>query len=139
MPWDITIGTKNFTEQYILGEIICQLINGSTRLQAGIKPGLGGTSICFLALERGEIDLYPEYSGTLFASVLKPPPDILEEVTQNPAAAESYLRDKLSGQYRMAWLAPFGFGNTYAILVPEHDPRFSETEAISDLKKFLDF
>lgn len=138
-PADITIGTKNFTEQYVLGEIIRQLINGGTRLQAGIKPGLGGTSICFLALERGEIDLYPEYSGTLFASVLKPPQDILEEVTQNPVAAENHLREKLSGQYQMAWMAPFGFGNTYAILVPESDPRFSKTETISDLKKLLDF
>jgi osmoprotectant transport system permease protein len=132
---DITIGTKNFTEQYVLGQIVRQLVNGASRLQAGLKQGLGGTAICFQALERGDIDLYPEYSGTLLSSVLKLPPGRVGELARMPGKAEKYLRVQLAAQYGLSWLPPLGFSNTYAILVREKDPQFTTIETISDLQK----
>lgn len=135
---DITIGTKNFTEQYVLGQIIRQLVNGASGLQAGLKQGLGGTAICFQALERGDIDLYPEYSGTLLSSVLKLPPGQVGDLARKPGEAERYLRERLAAQHGLAWLPPLGFSNTYAILVRENDPQFTKTETISDLQKLLD-
>lgn len=134
---DITVGTKNFTEQYILGQIIHQLVNGASGLHAGLKQGLGGTAICYQALERGDIDLYPEYSGTLLVSVLKLPPAKLAELVRTPGQAEHYLRERMSGQFGLTWLAPFGFNNTYAILIRGDDIRFTEIGTISDLQKIL--
>jgi len=134
---DLVIGTKNFTEQYVLGQIVCQLINGATGLQAGLKQGLGGTAICFGALKRGDIDFYPEYSGTLLTSVVSPPPDLLGELVRNPVAAEKFLRGQLASRYDLMWLPPLGFNNTYAILVREKDPRFSGVQTISDLRQLL--
>lgn len=132
---DITIGTKNFTEQYVLGQIVRQLVNGASRLRAGLKQGLGGTAICFQALDRGDIDLYPEYSGTLLSSVLKLSPDRVAKLAGTPGEAERYLRDQLAARHGLSWLPPLGFSNTYAILVRENDPRFATTKTISDLQK----
>ncbi len=131
---DIVIGTKNFTEQYILGQIVSQLVNGASGLRAGLKPGLGGTSICFHALERGDIDIYPEYSGTLLSSVLKPPPEKFRDLIRSRDVSDDFLRHELDRRHGLSWLAPFGFGNTYAILVREDDPRFAETFSVSDLR-----
>ncbi len=134
---NITVGTKNFTEQYVLGQIVRQLVNGASGLQAGLKQGLGGTAICFQALERGDIDLYPEYSGTLLSSVLKLPPGRVDELARTPGEAERYLREQLTAQYGLAWLPPLGFSNTYAILVRENDPQFLNTLTLSGLRQLM--
>lgn len=134
---DITIGTKNFTEQYILGQIVCQLVNGASAMHAELKQGLGGTAICFQALERGDIDLYPEYSGTLLASVLKISPEKLEALAREPGRAERHLREQMSGQFGLKWMPPLGFNNTYTILVRADDPRFAGIGTLSDLKDLL--
>jgi len=134
---NITIGTKNFTEQYVLGQIVCQLVNGSSGLHAGLKQGLGGTAICFQALERGDIDLYPEYSGTLLASVLKVSPAGLDELTRTPGRAENHLQERMSGQFGLTWMSPLGFNNTYALLVRGDDLRFANIKTISDLGELL--
>lgn len=133
-PVDLVVGTKNFSEQYILGQILQQLINGATDLRAGLKPGLGGTAICFQALQRGDIDLYPEYSGTVLAAILRPPADQLESLARDPVAAESYLRAELARRLDLAWLAPFGFSNTYALLVRGTDERLADITTISELR-----
>ncbi|MDD2764089.1 MAG: ABC transporter permease/substrate-binding protein [Opitutaceae bacterium] len=137
-PTDVTIGTKNFTEQYLLGQIVRQLINGASGLRADLKSGLGGTSICFHALERGDIDLYPEYSGTLLSALLKPPEEILSRLMRDSAAAESYLRGELEARYDFSWFAPLGFNNTYALLVRGDEPQFRQVRTISDLWILLD-
>lgn len=135
--WDLVIGTKNFTEQYVLGQIVCQLVNGASGLQAGLKQGLGGTAICFQALERGDIDLYPEYSGTLLSSVVKPPAGLLVKLAQNPTEAEKYLREQLAAKYGLIWFPSLGFSNTYAILVRENDTQFLDTLTVSGLRQLM--
>lgn len=134
---DLVVGTKNFTEQYVLGQIVRQLINGATDRRAGLKAGLGGTAICFQALERGDIDLYPEYSGTLLSAVLQLPPAELAPLQRDPAAAELHLRREMAARHQFAWLAPFGFNNTYALLVRGDDRRFADIQTLSDLQALL--
>lgn len=67
----VRIGTKNFTEQLILGELMAQLIEAHTDLRVERKFNLGGTVICHQALVRGDIDLYPEYTGTALTAILR--------------------------------------------------------------------
>lgn len=136
-PAQVVIGTKNFTEQYVLGQIVRQLIDGATGLHAGLRAGLGGTAVCFGALERGDIDLYPEYSGTLLSAVLKPEAAQLEALMRDPAAAETYLRTELEQRHGLRWFAPLGFDNTYTLLVRDGDPRFADVQKISDLPSVL--
>ncbi|MBS0663228.1 MAG: ABC transporter permease/substrate-binding protein [Verrucomicrobia bacterium] len=136
-PEELVVGTKNFTEQYVLGQIVRQLINGASPLRAGLKSGLGGTAICVQALQRGDIDLYPEYSGTVLATVLKPPPDRLRGLLTRPAEAATYLRSELAARFGFAWVAPLGFNNTYALLVRDDDPAFASVHSVSDLVPLL--
>src|SRR5579872_870667 len=73
----IVVGSKNFTEQLILGEIIAQQIENKTHLRVERRFYLAGTYICHQAILAGRIDIYPEYTGTALTAVLKekPSPD----------------------------------------------------------------
>src|ERR671923_1668758 len=70
----IVVGSKNFTEQLILGEIIAQQIEAKTHLQVERRFYLAGSYICHQAILGGRIDIYPEYTGTALTAVLKQPP-----------------------------------------------------------------
>src|SRR5258705_13017053 len=65
----LRIGSKRFTESYILGEVLRQTVEGKTSVEH--RPGLGNTGIVFAALKAGSIDLYPEYTGTIAKEILK--------------------------------------------------------------------
>jgi osmoprotectant transport system permease protein len=134
---DVVIGTKNFTEQYILGQILRQLINGASTLQADLKPGLGGTAVCWQALLHRDIDLYPDYSGTLIASILKPSAAEMASLLREPAAAQRYLVETLRAQHDLEWLTPFGFNNTYTLMVRGDDARFDSVHNLSDLSRMI--
>ncbi len=103
----IRVGSKNFNESYVLGELVAQTLETSG-FEVERKLGLGGTLICFEALRNGEIDVYVEYTGTLSQAILnlEGRPDV----------------DELNAQLEhdnLRMLAPFGFNNTYAIAVRE--------------------
>ncbi|MHC4090446.1 MAG: glycine betaine ABC transporter substrate-binding protein [Planctomycetota bacterium] len=107
----VRIGSKNFTEQEILGELVAQLIERHTGLRVERKFGLGGTGVCQAALVVGELDIYVEYTGTALLNVLKAdPPSDRDEVFRTVAKA---YRE----QFDLQWLPPMGFNNTYAITV----------------------
>src|SRR5690349_638264 len=72
---DIVIGSKNFTESIILAESIAQLIEASTGNPVVRKFNLGGTNICHEALVAGQLDIYPEYTGTALVAILKRAPE----------------------------------------------------------------
>ena len=80
---DIIIGSKNFTEQYILAHIFEQLIESYSNLNVELKTGLAGTKICFDALINNEIDLYPEYTGTGLHVILKSNKEILNKILRD--------------------------------------------------------
>ena len=122
----IVVASKNFTESYLLGEVIAQRLE-----QAGMEVdrrfGLGGTLICFEALLAGEIDVYVEYSGTLEQTILK-----LGQRTSILGLNERLLSRGLS------LLSPLGFNNTYAIAVRKEVAEEFSLERISQLTDYRD-
>lgn len=123
----IRIGSKNFTEQLILGEMMAQMIEARTDLAVERHFNLGGTMICHGALASGEIDLYAEYTGTGLTAVLG-----MDAVTDPEKALET-VRTEYRERFSEDWLEPFGFNNTYAITVRRTDAEKNGWERISDL------
>jgi osmoprotectant transport system substrate-binding protein len=105
----VVVGSKNFTEQRILGELLAQVLE-----RAGIpvkrKLDLGGTFVCDAALRAGQIDVYVEYTGTALTAVLKEPPDT------DPARVLARVREAY-GAAGLVWTEPLGFDNTFALVV----------------------
>ena len=98
----ITVGSKNFTEQVILGEIVAQHLEHRLGRRVDRQLNLGGTLLAHQALVNGDIDLYPEYTGTALATVLKLPPD------HDPAAAMALVRAEYQTRFGVEWMDPLG-------------------------------
>ena len=108
----VRIGAKSMTEQMILQEILAQLIEAKTDLTVErIEPIAGGTSNIQIAMENGEIDLYPEYTGTGWLTVLKHPE------TQDAEYMYKELNKQYNENYDMSWIGLYGFENTYTLAV----------------------
>lgn len=122
----VVIGSKNFTEQLVLGEIIAQHIE--TRLHRSVerKLDLGGTLLAQKALEAGDIDLYPEYTGTGFTNVLK------HSGVTDPAKVLAAVRDEYARQFHLDWLDPLGFNDSFAMAVRGEDARARHLQSLSD-------
>src|SRR5437763_15068667 len=73
-PARIVVASKNFTEQVLLGEILAQQIERRLGVTVDRRLNLGGTMLAHEAMVKGDIDLYPEYTGTALTAVLKQPP-----------------------------------------------------------------
>lgn len=129
----LIIGSKIFTEQYILVELFSQLINGYTGLDTDARSGLGGTKICFDALLAGEIALYPEYTGTGLQVLLDTPDSVVREIIADSDAVYDYVQAQFREQYGIEWLQPLGFNNTYALMIREEMGRRLGLEKVSDL------
>ena len=123
----VRIGSKNFTEQLILGELMAQVIEARTGFGVERRFNLGGTMICQGALENGEIDLYAEYTGTALTAILKKP------VIADPVRAFEVVQQDYADRFDAEWLPPFGFNNTYAITVRQADADARGLRCISDL------
>jgi osmoprotectant transport system substrate-binding protein len=104
----VAIGSKNFTEELILGEMYAQLLE-KNGLKVDRKLNLGGTQVAMEALQRGDIDLYPEYTGTALITVLKDPP-VGDAAAIYHKVAQAYARD-----YHLTWLDPAPFNDTQAL------------------------
>src|ERR1700680_4008489 len=107
----IRVGSKNFTEQVVLGEIIAQHLERRLHQKVERRLNLGGTLLAHQALVAGEIDLYPEYSGTALVAVLKEP------IQTDPAAVMGLVRAEYSRRFHVAWLDPLGINNGFAMVV----------------------
>ncbi|MBV8730884.1 MAG: ABC transporter substrate-binding protein [Acidobacteriia bacterium] len=107
----LVVGSKNFTEQVLLGEILARHIEQQLHVPVVRKLDLGGTMIAHEALTGGSLDLYPEYTGTALTEVLKRP------LARDASAVLDSVRDAYHRQWQLAWLAPFGFNNTFAMIV----------------------
>ena len=114
----LTVGSKRFTESYILGEIVSQTARGAH------KPGLGNTAILLEALKAGAIDLYPEYTGTIAREILK------SEERLDLAAINEKLKP-----LGLAASIPLGFSNSYAIGMRRKDAERLGIRRLSDLPK----
>jgi osmoprotectant transport system permease protein len=121
----IRVGSKNFTEQIILGEFLAQTIETRSPLRVERRLNLGGTFICDRAVRAGELDIYVEYSGTAYTAIFHEPPEtdpqrVLETIRRRYADAGVALLD------------PLGFENTFAILVRGDDAARLKLRTIED-------
>ncbi len=121
----IVVGSKNFSEQVVLGELIAQAIERETGLAVDRRLNLGGTLICERALQTGDIDVYVEYTGTALTAVFHQP------IAKDPAAVFGTVRELYAGTGRTL-LPPLGFDNTFAILVRGRDARAQNLRTIDD-------
>jgi osmoprotectant transport system permease protein len=121
----IVIGSKNFTEQVILGELVAQVIERDTGLAVERRLNLGGTLICDRALLGGDIDVYVEYTGTALTAVFHQP------LSTDPKTVFARVRDLYASTGRML-LPPLGFDNTFAVLVRGQDARERGLRTIAD-------
>jgi len=121
----LVVGSKRFTESYVLGEIVCQTLAAQGR-ECRHRQGLGNTGILEQALMAGEVDLYPEYTGTIVRAILK------RETPGNPTLAE--LNEWLAPRGLKA-AVPLGFNNTYALAMPEAEAARLGVAKISDLAR----
>lgn len=122
----ITIASKNFTESYILAELISRQIKDNFPNQKiELKPGMGGTGLLFEALKKEDIDIYPEYTGTIAEAILK-----------DPELKTTYAINKALLPLGLTIGKPLGFNNTYAFAVKKKTAERYALETISDLKDF---
>ncbi len=113
----IVVGSKNFTEQLILGEIAAQQLERKLHIQVSRKLNLGGTLLTHEAIVHGDIDVYPEYTGTAASVVLKSTP------TGDPAQVYMAVKDAYLSRFALIWLPPLGFNDTFAMVVRSADAR----------------
>jgi osmoprotectant transport system substrate-binding protein len=123
----ITLGTKNFTEQYILGELYRRTLE-KNGFQVRLKPDIGSSEIIDKALTAGSLDMYPEYTGVLLS-------EIARDTRRPPSAQAAYQRAKKFEEGRgftLLRMTPFSDSNALAVLpgyAAKHD-----LETIADLK-----
>ncbi len=134
----VVMGSKVFTEQYILAEIYRQLIEGQTRLRVVSRTGLGGTQICFDALRTGAIDFYPEYTGTGLLVILQPSAATLKTLPMQSDSVYAFVRRQFVKQYQLAWLEPLGFNNSYALMMRREQANALHIASITDLVRHLE-
>jgi osmoprotectant transport system permease protein len=123
----IRVGAKTFTEQYILADLLADHLRDRTGLATEPVPSLGST-VAFDALRSGEIDVYVDYSGTLWATILKrpaPPP--------SRAACIEEVKDHLAREDGIELVAPLGFENAYALAMRKAQADRLGIQTISDL------
>jgi osmoprotectant transport system substrate-binding protein len=126
----ITVGSKNFTEQVVLGEIVAQHLEHRLGRRVDRKLNLGGTMLAHQALVRGEIDLYPEYTGTALTTILKLSP------AHDPAAALALVRAEYQARFGLEWMDPLGFNNTFAMVIRGDDARKHTIATLSDAARY---
>jgi osmoprotectant transport system substrate-binding protein/osmoprotectant transport system permease protein len=122
----IVVGSKNFTEQLVLGEVLAQTIERQTSLRVDRRLNLGGTLICDRAVAAGDIDMYVEYTGTALTAVFHQP------VATDPGQVFDTVREIYARTGRTL-LSPLGFNNSFAILVRGADARRLGLSTIDDV------
>ena len=125
----ITVGSKNFTEQMILGEIVAQHLEQRLGRRIRRKLNLGGTLLAHQALINGDIDLYPEYSGTALINVLKLPP------ASDTGGNLDRVRIEYQRRFHIEWLDPLGFNNTFAMVIRGEEQKRLGIESLSDARR----
>jgi osmoprotectant transport system permease protein len=123
----VVVGSKNFTEQLILAEMMAQAIERTTDLEVERRLNLGGTMICHEALVLGGIDIYAEYTGTALTAVL-------EAATSTPPdRVYATVLDAYATRWSLVWLSTFGFDNTYVVAVAREAAEREGWSTISDM------
>src|SRR5712692_5615600 len=123
----ITIGSKFFTEQVILAELLAQHIEARTGIPVVRKTNLGGTLLVHKALLAGELDLYVEYTGTALSAVLNESPQ------GDSNAVYNRVKQLYSDRFHLEVTEPLGFENTFAMVIRGDDAQKFHLQKISDI------
>jgi osmoprotectant transport system substrate-binding protein len=123
---EIVVGSKNFSEQALLGEILAQHIEARTHKPVTRRFYLAGTYICQQALLAGRIDMYVEYTGTALTAVLRDP------LATDSSAVFARVQSEYKQRFGLDVLPSLGFNNTFAIVVRGEDARRLNLKTISD-------
>jgi osmoprotectant transport system substrate-binding protein len=126
----IVIGSKNFTEQLVLGEIIAQQIENKTHLPVERRFYLAGSYICHQAILGGRIDIYPEYTGTALTAILK------EQPSSNPQQVYERVKTDYASRFSLELGQTFGFNDTFAIEIRGEDARRLGLKTISQASTY---
>jgi osmoprotectant transport system substrate-binding protein/osmoprotectant transport system permease protein len=121
----VRVGSKSFTESYLIAEIVARLVEQTGEAKVDRRFGLGGTGMIYRALETGEIDVYPEYTGTISRAILNDPALDTLEAIRAPLARRGLVVS-----------APLGFENTYALAMREDAAERLGLRTISDLARY---
>lgn len=127
----IKIGHKNYTEQRVLGQLFAVMIENHTDYKTNVKE-LGGTKIAFEALKNGDIDLYPEYTGTAYSAHLN------ESGLRDPDEIYNFVKDGLKAEYNLDYLGHLGFNNAWTLSVKAETAEKYNLKTFSDLAKVSD-
>lgn len=128
---NLVIAGKLGPEPEILANMYKILIEEKTDMTVTVKPNFGKTTFLYEALKKGDIAIYPEFTGTVTESLLKPTP----QVNHDPEAVYQAARDGIKKQDNLALLKPMAYQNTYAVAVPKKIAQEYGLKTISDLKK----
>ena len=131
----IVIAGKLGAEPEILINLFKELIENETNLKVELKPNFGKTSFLYEALKSGDIDIYPEFTGTILSSLLKNPP---ANLSNDARVVYKTAKEELARYDNLALLEPLGFENTYAIAVLKKFANEKNLKNISDLKRLED-
>ncbi len=126
----LVIGSKNFTEQVILGEMLAQHLEAKTHLSVERRFYLAGTYICQQAILAGRIDMYVEYTGTALTAILKHPTE------NDPSAVYDLVEREYARHFNLDVLEPLGFNNTFAIVIRGDDAQRLHIHTISEAAKY---
>jgi osmoprotectant transport system permease protein len=130
VPAKIIIGSKNFTEQVILGELLAQHIENHTKLKVDRRFNLGGTFIAHEAVKAGKIAGYVEYTGTSFTTILK------EKPISNPQIVYEKVKEYYDQKLKLTVMKPLGFENTFALIIRGEDAKKWQVKTLSDIAKY---
>jgi len=126
----LTVGSKNFTEQLILGEILKQYLSNVCRTPVEGRFYLAGTYICQQAILAGRIDAYVEYTGTALAAILK------EQYSGDPAAVYQRVKEEYKRRFDLEVMPPLGFNNSFAMVMRGDDARRTGVKTLSQVAAF---
>jgi osmoprotectant transport system substrate-binding protein len=129
-PPHLTIGSKFFTEQIVLAELLAQHIEARTGIRVERKTNLGGTLLCHKALLAGELDLYVEYTGTALTAVLNEAPG------GDSKAVYDRVKEGYAQRFNLEVTEPLGFENTFAMVIRGEDAQRNHLRNTSDLMPF---
>lgn len=128
-PDTIRIGSKNFTEQVIIGEIMAIMLEENTDFRIDRRFNLAGTMVCFNSLRTGALDIYAEYTGTALSVILE------EDLRSDPDEVFELVKSEYNERWNLHWLDPFGFDNAYTLTMRRSQAEELGIETVSDLVK----
>ncbi len=126
----VVVGAKNFTESFVLGELIAQQIETHTHLKVERRFYLAGTYICQQAILAGRIDVYPEYTGTALTAILR------QQATNDKADVYQRVKSEYESRFGLTLGPAFGFNDTFAMEIRGDDARRLNVQTLSQAAQF---